>query len=87
VIVGLTCGDERDLGLSTDTRAFAQLREDGIVVFVSGRGTFSAPAGVIAKVRRDRKSNPPTPAVVTTSSFTRQARRDGRPCRDLVVRC
>jgi DNA-binding GntR family transcriptional regulator len=46
--------DAHDIGRSsTAARALKQLREEGLVVFVPGRGSFSAPAAEIAKTKRN----------------------------------
>jgi DNA-binding GntR family transcriptional regulator len=45
---------ETGVGNSTAARAIGQLRKEGLVVFVPGRGSFSATADVIAKARRKR---------------------------------
>ena len=47
--------ETHDIGRSsTAARALAQLREEGLVIFVPGRGTFSAPADAIARARKKR---------------------------------
>ena len=43
------------VGKSTASRVMAQLQDDGLVVWVPGRGTFTAEAAVIAKVRKAQK--------------------------------
>jgi DNA-binding GntR family transcriptional regulator len=49
--------DRHDIGRSsTAARALATLREEGLVIHVPGRGSFSAPADVIAKIKRGRKT-------------------------------
>jgi DNA-binding GntR family transcriptional regulator len=42
-------------GRSTVTRAFGLLREDGWAVWVRGRGVFSAPADVVARLKREAR--------------------------------
>lgn len=43
-----------DVGRSTVTRLFKMLGHEGLVVFVPGRGSFTAPAHVIVKARKKR---------------------------------
>lgn len=48
--------DDHQVGRSsTAARALAQLRDEGLAVFVPGRGLFTAPADAIAKIRRSKK--------------------------------
>lgn len=50
-----TLAEALDVGRSTVARVIGMLREDGLVVFVPGRGAFTAPADAIAKAKRDSK--------------------------------
>jgi DNA-binding GntR family transcriptional regulator len=43
---------ELKVGRSTAARVIAQLRSEGLVVFVPGRGAFTAPSDVIARAKR-----------------------------------
>jgi DNA-binding GntR family transcriptional regulator len=45
---------ELQVGRSTAARVITQLRSEGLVVHVPGRGAFTAPPDVIAKARRKR---------------------------------
>ena len=47
--------DELGVSVSTVARVMAQLRAEGLVVFVPGRGAFTAQADVIAKIKRGRE--------------------------------
>lgn len=46
--------DALGIGRSTTARAVAHLRNSGLVVFVPGRGAFSAKADAIARARKKR---------------------------------
>jgi GntR family transcriptional regulator/MocR family aminotransferase len=43
------------VGRSTATRAFGTLRQEGWVVWVPGRGLFTAPADVITRLKREAR--------------------------------
>ena len=47
--------EDLDVGRSTVSRVFRMLGDEGLVVFVRGRGSFSAPAQMIAKARKAQK--------------------------------
>ncbi|MDB4898125.1 MAG: GntR family transcriptional regulator [Firmicutes bacterium] len=47
--------EDHGIGRGTAARAFGTLREEGWAVWVPGRGLFTAPAEVVARLKREAR--------------------------------